>query len=120
MKPFFVIACLTASLSSFAYVKIQEELYIPGNRPEIVKELINSGSVVVDHVTSEGFELYGPFGISKYLDEKNIVYLDKKEISEKALADYPSSAQIAEKLKAAAAKYPRIMKLISIGKSVRR
>ncbi|MFP5385734.1 MAG: M14 family zinc carboxypeptidase [Bacteriovoracia bacterium] len=119
MKPFFALACVAFSLSSFATVKIQEELYIPGKNPEIVKELISSGSVVIDHVTSEGFELYGPFGVSKYLDEKNIIYLDKKEISEKALADYPTSAEIVAKLKAAAAKYPRIMKLISIGKSVK-
>ncbi len=119
MKPFIALALLILSASLFASVKIQEELYIPGEKPEILKGLINSGSVVIDHVTSEGFELYGPFGISKYLDQKNIIYFDKKAISLKALADYPSSAQIAEKLRALAAKYSRIMKLVKIGESVK-
>ena len=119
MKPFIAISLFVLSTSVFASVKIQEELYIPGEKPEIVKELITSGSVVIDHVTSEGFELYGPFGISKYLDQKNIIYLDKKAISLKALADYPSSAQIAQKLQSMAAKYSRIMKLVKIGESVK-
>jgi hypothetical protein len=54
----------------------------------------------------------------EYLDSKNIAYLDMKSINQKAFADYPTSAQIAEKLRALAAKYPQIMKLVNIGKSV--
>lgn len=119
MKPFIAISLIAFSATAFSSVKIQEELFIPGQKPEVVKELIKSGSVVIDHVTSEGFELYGPFGISKYLDQKNVIYLDKKSISEKALADYPSSAQIAEGLRKMAQKYSRIMTLIKIGESVK-
>lgn len=119
MKPFIAITLFVLSTSIFASVKIQEELYIPGEKPEILRALIKSGSVVIDHVTSDGFELYGPFGISKYLDQKNIIYLDKKAISEKALADYPSSAQIADKLRSMASKYSKIMKLVKIGESVK-
>jgi Zinc carboxypeptidase len=119
MKPFIALSLLSLTTSLFASVKIHEELYIPGSRPEIVKELINAGSVEIDHVTSEGFELYGPKGIAKYLDSKKIVYLDMKAINKHALVNYPSSAQIAEKLRAAAKKYPKIMSLFTIGKSVK-
>jgi hypothetical protein len=119
MKPFLTLSLLCLSLSSFATVKIHEELYIPGARPDILKELIETGSVEIDHVTSEGFELYGPKGIANYLDTKNIVYLDIKSINQKSLADYPTSAEVADKLIAISKKYPKIMKLISIGKSVK-
>lgn len=119
MKPYIAFALLGLSTSLFASVKIHEELYIPGNRPEIVKDLIESGSVEIDHVTSEGFELYGPKGISKYLDSKNIVHFDMKSMNKNVLADYPTSAEIADKLRALQKKYSKIMTLTSIGKSAK-
>lgn len=119
MKLFFGFSLLALSVSAFGQVKIQEELFIPGKSPEIIKELVDTGSVIIDHVTSEGFELYGSKGLARYLDARKIVYLDMKSINDKVLADYPSSAEITEKLKNAAAKYPHIMQLTSIGKSVK-
>lgn len=119
MKPILPLIFFLLSFSTFASVRIYEELYIPGNQPEIVKDLIETGSAEIDHVTSEGFELYGPKGISKYLDEKNIIHFDIKQINQKALSGYPTSAQVAQKLKSLAERFPKIMKLISIGKSVK-
>lgn len=119
MKLHFAFSLLALSASAMANIKIQEELYVPGKNPEVVKELVNTGSVIIDHVTSEGFELYGSKGLSRYLDQRNIVHLDMKEMNDKVLADYPTSAQIGQKLQAAASKYPQIMRLFSIGKSVR-
>ena len=119
MKPIHFLAALALSSSAFASVKIQEELYIPGNNPEVVRDMVASGSVVIDHVTSKGFELYGPKGIHKFLDQKNIPYVDMKEMNEKALADYPTSAQVAQKIRDLVARYPKIMKLVPIGKSVK-
>lgn len=119
MKLLTALAALTLSSSLLASVKIHEGLYIPGHRPEVIKELIRVGSVEIDHVTSEGFEVYGGKGLARYLDQKNIVYLDINEMNKMALVDYPSYEEITQKLKTAAAKYPRIMKLMSIGKSVK-
>lgn len=119
MKLYFAFSLMALSVTALAQVKIQEELFIPGKNPEIVKELVDTGSVIIDHVTSEGFELYGSQGLARYLDDKNIVYLDMKAINEKVLADYPTSAEISQKLQNAAAKYPHIMRLTSIGKSVK-
>ena len=72
MKLQFAFSLLALSASAMATIKIQEELYVPGNNPEIVKELVDTGSVIIDHVTSEGFELYGSKGLSRYLDQKKI------------------------------------------------
>lgn len=119
MKPIIAFALLGLSSSVLASVRIQEELYIPGNKPEVIKELIDSGSVEIDHVTSAGFEVYGPEGISRYLDQKNIVHFDMKALNKSVLADYPTSAQIAEQLRALQKKYSKIMTLTSIGKSVK-
>ncbi len=118
-KILFSMALASVALSASATVKIQEELYIMGERPEVVRDLITAGSVEVDHVTSEGFELYGSKGLSKYLDEKGIAYFDMKAMNKAAFADYPSHAEITAKLQAAAAKYPNIMQLTSVGKSVK-
>ena len=63
MKPFLFLGLFAFSYLAFPSVKIHEELYIPGQNPLIVKELIHAGTVEIDHVTSEGFELYGPRGI---------------------------------------------------------
>jgi hypothetical protein len=119
MKLQFAFILLALSASSMASVKIEEELFIPGRRPDVVKDLVQSGSVEIDHVTSEGFELYGSKGLAAYLDSKKIVYLNRKAINKIAMADYPSFAQITSKLQAAASKYSKIMKLMSIGKSVK-
>lgn len=118
-KILFSLAMLSLASYSQAQVIIEEELYLMGQKPEVVRSLITSGSVEVDHVTSEGFELYGSKGLSKYLDEQNIPYYDMKAVAKSVLAEYPSHAEITAKLQAAAAKYPSIMKLISIGKSVK-
>lgn len=117
-KILFSLAMISFASFSYATVIIQEEVYVIGQKPEVVRALITSGSVEVDHVTSEGFELYGSKGLSAYLDKMNIPHIDMKAMAKAALADYPTHAQITAKMQAAAAKYPSIMKLFSIGKSV--
>lgn len=116
-----LLSMLLASMASsaLASVKIEEELFIMGQRPEVVQDLIQSGSVEIDHVTSEGFEIYGRKGLGQYLDQQKIPHFDMKAITKSALADYPSHAQITAKLQAAVAKRPGIMKMFSIGKSVK-
>ena len=117
-KSLLSLGLLFAVSQVFASVRIEEELFVIGQQPEVVKDMITAGSVEVDHVTSEGFEIYGRKGLSNFLNERGIPFLDMKPITKSVLADYPSHAQITSKLKAAEAKNPKIMKLFSIGKSV--
>ncbi|HXH74231.1 MAG TPA: M14 family zinc carboxypeptidase [Bacteriovoracaceae bacterium] len=118
MKTLIALLALTFVVTGYSAVKIEEEVYITGLGPEVVKDLIDTGSVEIDHVTSEGFEAYGSKGLKKHLDSKNIPYSDMVTVNKKMFAGYPTHEQITNKLKAAQAKNPGIIKLISIGKSV--
>lgn len=118
-KSLLAVSLLGLALNSFATVKIEEELFVVGQNPDVVKDLVLAGSVEIDHVSSEGFELYGSKGLSQYLNEKGILYFNMKSMNKSAFANYPTHEQIYAKLKAAEAKNPSIMKVFSIGKSVK-
>ena len=117
MKHIFLTALFAFPLISNASIKIEEELYLPDQNPEVVKELALTGSVIIDHVGSQGFELYGETGLKSYLDQKGILYFDMKDLNNKVFADFPTHADLTKKLQAAVAKLPGKMKLFSIGKS---
>ncbi len=119
MNKSIIFGLLILSTSAFSTVRIEEEIFVPAQTPEVIKELIQTGSVIVDHVSSEGFELYGEKGLSEYLDQKNILHFSTKSLKNRMLADYPTHAEITKKLQAATAKLPGQMKLFSIGKSVK-
>lgn len=119
MKTALISLSLLFTLSASAEIKIEEELYLPKQNPEVVKNLISSGSVIVDHVTSHGFELYGSTGLSRYLDQNGILYFDMKDLNQKLLSDYPTHNEMTERLKRIVAKNSSIMELTSIGKSVK-
>lgn len=118
MKTIFFFFSLIFSFSAISSVKIEEEVYIMGMRPDVVKELIEAGSIEIDHVTSQGFEAYGPHGLMNYLDQKGVPYLDMLVINESVYNDYPNHEEITRKLMAAQARLPGIIKVFSIGKSV--
>lgn len=118
MKKLLALAVLAISLPSIAGIIIQEEVYVIGRSPEVVKELLRVGSVEIDHVTSEGFELYGSAGLMRYLDSKKIVYNNMK-LARKRLDEYPKHDEIIRRLLAAQAKRPDIISVFPIGKSVK-
>lgn len=118
MRKYFSLFIFLISFSSFATVKIHEEAYVLGQNPEVVRELVETGSVIIDHVTSEGFEVYGNHGLLNYLDKKNIPYLDTQSMKQNSAQGYPNFEEMSEKLKSLAARYPGIAQLFSIGKSV--
>ena len=103
--------CVLTS-QAFASVKIEEELFVLGQKPEVLKELITAGSVEIDHVTSKGFEIYGRNGLSQYLDEKKIPYFDMKSVSKLAFAEYPSHAQIRLGITKGQTPMPQLQKIL--------
>jgi len=119
MKIIISVLSLSLSLSVFSSVKIEEELYVMDQKPEVLKDLIQMGSVEVDHVTSKGFEVYGPRGLKKILDQRVIPFVDMLSINKMVFMDYPTHDQITARLKKAVAKRPDVMQLFSIGKSVK-
>lgn len=116
-----VLAVLSVlSLSAYAVAPIQEELYVLGNHPDLVKELARTQTLSVDHVHSDGFEVYGPKGTAEFLSDKGVVFYDMKALKTNKDDDgYPSFEQFTAKLQAIAAKYPNLVRLTSIGKTVK-
>jgi Zinc carboxypeptidase len=118
-KLIFSFSVFALSVAASASVKIEEEAYVLGQSPEVIKELITAGSVEIDHVTKDGFEVFGGKGLLDYLESRHVPHMDLLAVNKSFMAGYPSHAQIAQKLKNAEAKNPKIMKLFSIGKSVK-
>jgi hypothetical protein len=104
--------------------KTQVGVFVLDQTQQHFSHLIKNKEFVVDHKTKKGFELYGPKGLRKYLDQMSIPYFELLEgelssAQDKAIFDsYPTPAEIEKVLKQFAAKYPKIMKLISLGKSI--
>jgi hypothetical protein len=120
MKFFSLLILSVLSLNVFAHnPTISEEYYVIGQHPELLKELSLHPDLVVDHADSNGFEIYGPNGLSKFLSDKNINFYSLKETSKNVdWTSYPNYQQITQKLQEFAQKYPQIVKLFSVGKSV--
>ncbi len=119
IKKILPLVLISLSLHATAAVVIQEELYVVGLKPEVVRDLVDSRDVEIDHVTSEGFEIYGAKGLSQILDSRNIVTLDMKAVKNKMLAEYPTYIEFTARMQAIAAKRPDLIKLFSIGKTVK-
>ncbi|MBL7663790.1 MAG: DUF2817 domain-containing protein [Bacteriovoracaceae bacterium] len=76
--------------------------------------------LTVDHVSSRGFELYGPVGLKQWLKDNRVTYIDLEFFSQKLKMNslqYPTYEQIAERLKQVQNHYPHLVSLKSIGRS---
>jgi hypothetical protein len=123
-----LILTITLGLISFTASAISPKtevgVFILDQDQKFFAELSKNKEFVVDHKTGKGFELYGPKGLRKYLNQLSIPYFellegDLSSENNKAIFDrYPSPKQIEKVLKQFAAKYPSIMKLFSVGKSI--
>lgn len=118
MKNLAVLFSTLLALNSFAGV-IEEEMFVIGSHPELVRELSLHPDLSVDHVHPEGFEVYGPRGLSTFLSEKGVQFYNMKTLRKDIdWKNYPTHEEITAKLQEFAAKFPAIVKLTSIGKSV--
>ena len=114
-----------SSLISFQSMAgiIQEEVYISNASKHELKMIQSHPELTIDHMNSQGFELYGPKGMKKWLQDAGInfktahAHAHNHSHVQKA-AGYPSFKEIESFLKAQVAKKPNIAKLFSIGKSV--
>lgn len=117
MKLALACALISFSLVGMAAVKIEEEVYVVGQNPRVIEDLIRAHSVEIDHVSSQGFEVYGPKGLKGYLDSQNIINFDMSGMNKMVGAEYPTHAQMSAKLQAITSKFPKFMKMVSLGKS---
>ncbi len=76
-------------------------------------------NLVIDHLSQDGFELYGErISVEAFIKKHQLLAIDL-ELSESRSSIYPSYSQIEAELKNLAKSNPAIFKLESIGKSVK-
>jgi hypothetical protein len=123
LKMSLLSGLLISSAAIAGMGKFNEEMYVSGSNKELIKIIQSHPELILDHMDSKGFELYGPKGTKKWLDSMGVDHNELTlhshgEKSSDIFADYPSFEQIESFLKEMASKYPSIAKLESIGKSV--
>lgn len=127
MKKLALISMLFAT-GAFAHTQgiVQEEVYIKENIESAKKLAESHPDLTIDHLTSTGFELYGPKGMKKWLKEAGVSFEEVSHSHTHGFSkgmldfafDYPSFEENTAKLKKLAQDYPKQVKLFSIGKSV--
>lgn len=98
---------------------VEESFYINSTNPQHFNLLKNRPELTIDHLEAGGFELYGPKGLGKFLEQNNIPHYSMKIAALASRASYPSPEEIASEMKSITDKYPEISKMFSIGKSVK-
>jgi hypothetical protein len=101
-----------------ARLPLSEGVRVIDPSKKYVKVLGENPDLVIDHVNSQGFEVFGPKGLTQFLDKMGIFFVPAEEPSKKLLASYPSPEASIGKMQALQRKYPDLITLIEIGKSV--
>ena len=83
-----------------------------------LKNFASNPEFVIDHVSRDGFEIYGPKGMGAYFNRMGIQSTKLLAVPVQARAEYPSPEQSAQILKDLALAHPDLAQVFSIGKSV--
>lgn len=114
---FAIAMCLGFSTSTNAKKSVYEELFVYDPAGLYLPILREAQELTLDHRNSEGYEVYGPQGTMLWLDRLGIPYI-QQIIPKNLSADYPSSAEVAAKIHEIANRFPEIMHVEEIGRSV--
>jgi len=114
-----LLLCITTSV--FAKNIVEEGYLIFDRSKKSLSIFKNHPDLTIDHITPDGYEVYGPKKLALWLETLDIPYVPLMKVSEhpKLAASYPTPEEIADQLTALRDLYPHIIKLISIGKSHR-
>ncbi len=96
---------------------IQEELYVFDSGLHHIAQLEMSGSLIIDHVSRQGYEVYGPKGTTAYLDHLGLHSAPLPNLKGLGNGGYPTFEENTAKLQKLAANFPKLAQLTSIGKS---
>lgn len=103
-------------------VKIEESYFVHSKSPTLLKNIMMNSKLVLDHPSDQGFEVYGPKGLGEYLKSINVKFTNLDQdlrTSKSNKVSYPSYEEVVLRLKNAVARFPHIMKMFSIGKTVK-
>lgn len=103
--------------NGWSKVKVEEEVLVLDSNKIFLHHVAHYSDLIVDHVNSQGYEVYGPKGLKAWLTENNIDFVEPVQPSNKLFAGYPSYTQVVAKLNELANKRPDLVKLFSIGKT---
>lgn len=123
MKQIRILTILSLALgftAAFAEAKgrADEELFVhdpAGIHREWLRTL---PEVTIDHPTREGYEVYGPPSLVSALTTQGVDFWNIRMDTKAAAGGYPAFTQVEARLKDLAARFPQIMRLSSVGKSV--
>src|SRR5690349_17008479 len=98
------IAMLCAFLCTFSMTNlwasiVEESFYIQTKDHKIFELLKSRPELTIDHVEENGFELFGPRGLKKFLVRNNIPHFSMKIANLVARGGYPSPEEIEKELK---------------------
>jgi hypothetical protein len=117
----FIYLFISLLISSTYSSNSTEESYFVFHKNEKSVKILIEQNLIVDHVDTEGFEVYGPKGTDKYLHSLNANYktLDtyKGNITSRFINTYPSPEEIEKELISLQENNKDILRLLSIGKS---
>jgi hypothetical protein len=112
---------LTLSISSQAWaqkpLRLSEGYRVIDPAKKTLKTISSEPGRVIDHVSSSGYEVYGPKGLGDELRQKQVLFVELEKPAKSFTADYPSSEQTIQKMKDLAKKFPALVTLTEIGKS---
>jgi hypothetical protein len=101
--------------NTFAFKSVEEGVFVPDAARAFLQELASDGQFVVDHVSREGYEVYGTKGIREKLFLMGVPFRDFPAL--RFASDYPSYDEYQKALKGIHERYPRWTEIFSIGKS---
>lgn len=121
MRLIVLVVNLFYWVSAFA-ITMEESYFVYSNSPSLKKSIMLNPKLILDHPSNRGFELYGPKGLGEYLRGLNVKFTSLEaleSINKKShLITYPRYEEVVQRIRTAVLKYPQIMKLISVGKTV--
>ena len=119
MKKIATIMALLC-LSSLHAKNVEESYYIKTKDKNVFGLLKSRPELTLENLEEDGFELYGPRGLKEFLVRNSIPHDSMNVVSLKTKALYPTPDEIEQELKSVTSQFPKISKMFSIGKSIKK
>lgn len=104
--------------SAEAQVKFSQEVRVIDPSRLYLHALSRHPEIIIDHVNSLGYEVYGPSGLQAWLKKYRIPFVNGNKVSASFAEEYPSPEAIVEQMVQIQRKFPQLVQLIEIGRSV--
>lgn len=111
------LSVITTSSPVRAAKLVKEGVWINDKIGDLAKEFSKQEDLTIDHKTSSGFELFGPKGLTKWLQKNQISFSKLNKITKSEISNYPTPEEIESELINLTQHYSQISELINVGKS---